>query len=78
MEISEQWFSLRSGSGGQSLGIDLFKTRSSAIDKLAPTMYTGQSNNQPHVKSLGLFIFSIPPKHRAIRLVQKSSQDILT
>ncbi|CAB1442287.1 unnamed protein product [Pleuronectes platessa] len=35
MEISEHWFSLRSGSGGQSLGIDLFKTQSSAIDKLA-------------------------------------------
>lgn len=34
MEISEQWFSLRSGSGVQSLGIDLFKIQSSAIDKL--------------------------------------------
>lgn len=34
MEISEEWFSLRSGCGVQSLGIDLFKIQSSTIDKL--------------------------------------------
>lgn len=34
IQISEQWFSLRSGYGGQSLAIDLFKIQSSAINKL--------------------------------------------
>lgn len=34
VEISEQWFSLTSGSRVQPLAIDLFKIRSSAIDKL--------------------------------------------
>lgn len=34
MEISEKWFSLASGSGVQSLGIDLFKIQSSDLDKL--------------------------------------------
>lgn len=34
MEISEQWFSLTSGSGVQSLGIDLFQIQSSGIDRL--------------------------------------------
>lgn len=33
MEISEKWFSLASGSGVQSLGIDLFKIQSSVRDK---------------------------------------------
>jgi len=36
MEISEQWRSLTSGSGVQSLGIDLFKTQSLAIDPQVP------------------------------------------
>lgn len=62
MEISKKWMSLASGSGVQSLGIDLFKIQNSALDKLGvpespskPTRERGEplshSENQPRVKS---------------------------
>lgn len=65
--ISEQWFSLTSGSGVHSLGIDLFKIQSSAIDKLGvlkslskPNKHGGsQHSNRSCVKSL--ILFSPPP-----------------
>lgn len=65
MEISKKWISLASGSGVQSLGIDLFKIQNSALDKLSvpkspskPTRERGEplshSKNQSWVKSVKL------------------------
>lgn len=62
MEISKKWISLASGSGVQSLGIDLFKIQNSALDKLGvpkspskPTRECSEplshSKNQSWVKS---------------------------
>lgn len=74
MEISEQWFSLRSGSGVQSLGIDWFKIPSSAVNKLAvlkspskPTSAHKCAQASPatnHVSNN--FFFIISPKQRAL------------
>lgn len=47
--ISEQWLSLRGGSGVQSVGIDLFKIQSSTINKLGKPSSKLRAANARHV-----------------------------
>lgn len=86
-DLSEQWFSLRSGSGVQSLGIDLFKIQSSAIDKLgvlkSPSKPTSahksaQASPTTNHESHHWCFFLFPQSCRLSGEVSESSQDIPT